>query len=433
MNHDRIARRTAHVAIAFGVVLCVTAATLADQPPPDGFEVVPYASGLTEPVALAFAPDGRLFVTEKGGRVRIVQDGVLLPGPFATVEVYTVNENGLLGIAIDPDFEDNHYVYVFASISNQQQQIIRFTDADGVGVDPFFVRESLPGTESVHAGGGLKFGPDGKLYFSIGDTGDKDLAQDLKSLAGKVMRINADGSTPSDNPFTTPTGSPRAIYAMGFRNPFRFCFAPDGRMFVMDVGSDDAPRREELNIIRAGDNAGWPLVEGRQAVRLFPSFVDPAIAYHEEGQAITGAVYYTGKQFPKEYRGNLFHLEYVLNRVFRVEFDGDSVVRHDVFYETSDAGPVDIVQAPDGSLVYSEIFTGRLMQIRYTKALPDDPNEPVDANTTDPNEVGADAADPGGATLGPPVCGFGAAPAAAMAFVCLGFARWRGCGALRNG
>lgn len=415
MMCDWLMTHRARTLLAVSAMVLGLATAAAEQPPPDGFEVVPYATGLVEPVALAFAPDGRLFVTEKAGKIRIVQDGVLQPEPFASVDVYTVNENGLLGIAIDPDFAQNHYVFVFASISQRQQHVIRFTEVDGVGADPFVVRDALPGSESVHSGGGLQFGPDGKLYFSIGDTGERALAQDLKSLAGKIMRINPDGSTPSDNPFTTPTGSPRAVYAIGFRNPFRFAFAPDGRMFVMDVGSDEGPRREEVNIIRAGDNAGWPLVEGKQSVRLFPDFVDPIIAYHEEGQAITGGVVYTGSQFPKKYRGNLFHLEFVLNRVFRVEVDGDALIRHELFYETTEAGPVDIVQAPDGSLVYSEIFTGRLMRIRYTKPLESDPIQPRDPNVpAEPNNP---------MMVQPPRCGFGLAPVALMTWFSLAFTR----------
>lgn len=390
MRNPPCTKTTTIIAAATLVWFACPNAARAQQDPPDGFEVVPYADGLLEPVSLAFMPDGRLLVTEKSGTVRVVVDGQLQPEPLATVDVYTVNENGLVGVAVDPDFEHNHYVYVFASISNQQQNIIRFTERGGIGTERYVIRENLPGTESVHAGGGLHFGPDGMLYFSIGDTGNKNLAQDLRSLAGKICRIRPDGTTPPDNPFKTPTGSPRAIYALGFRNPFRFTFAPDGRLFVMDVGSDDGQRREEINIIRAGDNAGWPLVEGQQLAPLFPTFVDPIVAYHDQGQAITGAAFYTGAQFPPEYRGNLFHLDFVLNRVFRLVLDGDKPVRDELFYEGSETGPVDLVQAPDGALMFSEIFTGRIMQIRYTRSIEPAPAD-APAGTND-GETGSDVA-----------------------------------------
>ncbi|RMF82197.1 MAG: hypothetical protein D6744_06245 [Planctomycetota bacterium] len=345
--------------------------TAAQQPPPDGFEVSVYAEGLVDPIALAVAPDGRVFFTEKTGRLRVIQDGVVQEPPFATIDVHSDNENGLLGLALDPHFADNGYVYVFASVSADEQQILRFTDAGGVGEERVVIRDHLPAGELVHSGGGLAFGPDGMLYFSVGDTGDAPLAQRMNSLAGKICRIHPDGRTPDDNPFTTPTGAPRAIYALGFRNPFRFTFAPDGRLFVMDVGSNGANRREEINIVRRGGNYGWPLVEGFQASPGDPTYSDPIIAYHEAGQAVTGAVVYTGEQFPRRYVGNLFHLEFVLNRIYRVVLDGDRVVRHEVFLE-GQGGLTDIVQDVDGSLLYCEHYGGRIMRIRCTAEKPDD-------------------------------------------------------------
>ncbi len=401
-------------------VAVLAAGPLRAETIPDGFALEVVAEGLAQPVALAYAPDGRLFVTEKNGHVRIVSpEGEVQTESFAEIEVYTVNENGLLGIALDPDFAENHYVYVFASISDVQQQIIRYTEVDGRGTDATFIREFLPGSESVHSGGCLKFGPDGKLYFSIGDTGERGLSQDLKTLAGKISRIEPDGATPRDNPFTTPTGSPRAVYALGFRNPFRFCFAPDGRMFVFDVGSDDAPRREEINIIRRGDNAGWPLAEGPALLPLVPNLVQPLVSYADKGSAITGGAYYTGTQFPAAYHGNLFHVEYVLHRIYRTVLDGDRLVSHELFWEGS-GGPVDLVQAPDGSLVFSELFTGRVMRLRYTAAVEAPPAG--DPAVQQPSESDPNEADPQMQPQ-PPRCGFGL-PVPALA-VCVGLGLFR--------
>lgn len=340
-----------------------TVGTAAAQLPP-GFRVRTVTAGLNAPVAMAHAADGRLFVTEKSGTIRVIVNDRLLDQPFAQLEVYDVNENGLVGITVDPDFERNGFVYVFAGISPTEQRIIRFTDQDNVGVDPLVIRDHLPGSPSVHVGGGLKIGPDRKMYFSIGDVGQPSLSQDLRWLSGKLCRINLDGTPCDDNPFTTPTGTPRAVFALGFRNPFRFCFAPDGRAFVLDVGSSREKRREEINIVRPGDNCGWPIVEGIQHSDENPDFVLPIFAYHEQGAAPTGPVYYTGGQFPEEYRGNLFHLDFVLHRVFRVVLDGEKVARHELFLQTI-GGPVDMLQASDGSLVFCEHFTGRVRRISY--------------------------------------------------------------------
>lgn len=401
--------RTVPRCILASVALCAPAAaqTTAESA---GFAVSTYASGLTEPVAIEFAPDGRLFVAELGGTVRIVRDGAVAWLPFAHVSVFHENENGLLGLALDPAFDANGYVYVFATVSRSEQQIIRFTDSGGLGVAKTVIRDKLPTRGAFHSGGGLKVGPDGKLYFSIGDNLVADNAQDLSTLAGKICRINLDGSTPADNPFVTPTGQPRAVFALGLRNPFRFCFAPDGRLFAMDVGSDGEGRREEINLIVAGSNYGWPLVEGRQPAPADPAFIDPIHDYHEGGAAPVGAVYYTGQQFPAEYSGNLFHLEYVLNRLYRAVLEGDRVVRHEVFYE-GEGGPVDLVQGPDGALYYTELQGGRIRRISYP---PNDRGLPAASTDVVAGETATGAAPAGS------LCGFGTLPA--LGFVSLALA-----------
>lgn len=330
-----------------------------------GFEIRLYAEGLTEPTAMDFAPDGRMFVAEKNGHIRIVDGGAVLEKPFATLNVHNLFESGLIGLVLDPDFEQNHYVYAFVTSSFDEQQILRYTEVDGVGTDPTVIRRNLPSGGTIHNGGDLEFGPDGKLYFSIGDNAVSDFAQDMSTLAGTICRIDVDGTTPADNPFTTPTGAPRASYAFGFRNPFRFCFAPDGRMFATDVGSFGAERREEINLVRAGNNYGWPLVEGTTDPQGVPQYTGPIFDYYDEGSSITGIVFYAGGQFPEEYSGNLFHLEYTINRVYRVVLDGDTVVRHTLFAEV-DGGPVDLVQGPDGCLYLCELVTGNIKQIYYT-------------------------------------------------------------------
>jgi len=331
----------------------------------EGFTVEEYATDLGSTTCLAFAPDGRLFVGDRNGTIHIVQQGLIRPTPFATIAVHDFFESGLLNIAVSPTFESDRFVYVFASVSPEEQNIIRFRVENNRGVDRTVIRDNLPSNGAFHNGGGMAFGPDGKLYFSIGDNGSPDNAQTLTTLAGKISRINPDGSTPEDNPFTTPTGGPRATFAYGFRNTFRFCFDESGRLFSTDVGSDGAQRREEINLVTRGGNYGWPLVEGfGDNATSADGMTDPLFAYAEEGSSPTAILSYAGNHFPTAYRGNLFQVEYARNRIFYMPLDGDRVRAQEVFV-TADGGAVDMVQGPDGALYYCELVGGRVMRIRY--------------------------------------------------------------------
>jgi len=346
----------------------------AQETVPQGFALETYAEGLDQPIALAFAPDGRLFVGEKGGAIRVVEDGALRAAPFATVEAHTLSECGLLGLALDPEFAQNGWVYCLVTVSPVEQQIIRFREVDGVGVKRTLIRGNLPTNGSNHNGGCLRFGPDGMLYFSIGDTGDPQSSQRMHTFAGKLCRIFPDGSVPLDNPFLTPTGAPRAVYALGFRNPFRFCFAPDGTLYVGDVGSSGPNRREEINRIEAGGNYGWPEVEGFGSASDAAAYLPPLVAYADEGASIAGCAVYAGGQYPAGFAGDLFHLDFVSQRLFRVEIEGTAATQ--TVFAQLDGGPVDLAVGPDGSLYYCALYTGQVKRLRSLAAAPnDDPDE----------------------------------------------------------
>ncbi|HPF41258.1 MAG TPA: PQQ-dependent sugar dehydrogenase [Phycisphaerae bacterium] len=360
---ERTRIRIGLVLAAF-VGLCGVSALGAAESAPSGFVVETFATGLNGPVAIAFAPDGRLFVGERSGGIRIVDRGRVLTDSFADIQVHDFFESGLLGLAVSPNFERDGFVYAFATVTPEEQEIVRYRYDGRVGVDRTVIKRSLPTGGAFHNGGGMAFGPDGMLYFSIGDNTQRDNAQSLNTLAGKISRITPDGDTPSDNPFTTPTGAPQAIWAMGFRNPFRFCFAPDGRLFSIDVGSDGFFRREEINLVARGANHGWPIVEGFSGdATSADAFTDPIYTYHEEGSAPCGIVCYSGENFPAEYAGNLFHVEYTLERIYRVTLNGDNVVSHELFVDAQ-GGPVDLTQGPDGALYYCELIGGRVMRVR---------------------------------------------------------------------
>jgi glucose/arabinose dehydrogenase len=203
------------------------------------------ATGLAFPTNLAFAPDGRVFFTEKDtGNVRILQGDRVLPEPFAALPVDGVGEKGLLGIALDPGFPDEPWVYIYYSDSTDgRNRLVRIRADANHGTERRTLLDLLPTVNGYHNGGDLAFGPDGKLYVVTGEAHEAERAQDPSDLGGKVLRMNADGSVPHDNPF----GAGNPVYAIGIRNSFGLCFDPgSGLLWETENGpsSDD-----EVNLI----------------------------------------------------------------------------------------------------------------------------------------------------------------------------------------
>jgi hypothetical protein len=238
-----------------GVVLVICALGLPSAPRaatvPAGFTETIAASGLASPTAMEFAPDGRLFVTEQGGRLRVIKNGVLLPAPFATLTVNASGERGLLGVTFDPNFATNNFVYVYytATTPNVHNRISRFTangDVAVAGSEVVILDLNPLSSATNHNGGAIHFGEDGKLYVAVGDNANGGNAQSLTNLLGKMLRLNPDGSIPTDNPFFgQATGVNRAIWALGLRNPFTFSIESiTGRMLINDVGQNTW---EEIN------------------------------------------------------------------------------------------------------------------------------------------------------------------------------------------
>lgn len=288
---------------------------------PTGFTETLFASGLVNPTAMAVAADGRVFVAEQGGTVRVVQNGVAQPAPFATLAVDSSGfETGLVGIAVDPNFAANGFVYVYYTVPGApaHNRVSRFTASGNTAVpgSEFVVLELDPLVGGkTHNGGALQFGADGKLYVAVGDNGNGATAQSLTTRFGKILRINADGTIPADNPTTidglgiVPDGPTRAIWAAGLRNPFTFAFGDSGEMFINDVGQG---LFEEVNAGEAGANYGWPATEGSFDPVAFPDFTNPVYAYGHndphpfDGKAIIGGVVSDSTAFPAEYSGDYF-------------------------------------------------------------------------------------------------------------------------------
>jgi glucose/arabinose dehydrogenase len=250
------------------------------------------SSNLSQMTGMAWAPDGsnRLFVTRKTGQIRIIQNGALVPTPFATVSVFTNSECGLIGIAFDPSFATNGHVYVFATVSSSEQRIIRFTASGNTGTNPTIIIPNLPTQGQNHDGGGVGIGPDGKLYWSIGDLGNgTGVDADLTSLAAKVGRANRDGTLPADNPFNDGAGPNNDfIWARGVRNPFTFTFQPGtGKHWINVVGTS----YEQVFVVGRGDHAGYNDFENNQPA----GYLTPVIKYRTNGTdsrtiAASGAV-----------------------------------------------------------------------------------------------------------------------------------------------
>jgi len=241
---------------------------------PPGFVEVTTA-GLTSPTALAVAPDGRIFVAQQGGSLRVIKHGALLPSPFVSLSVDSTGERGLLGVAFDPDFVRNQYVYVYSttSVAPIHNRVSRFTASGDValaGSEQVIFELDPLSTRTNHNGGALHFAPDGTLFIASGENGSGPNAQSLANVLGKILRINADGSIPTDNPFWgTAAGSNRAIWALGLRNPYTFAFQPGtGRIFINDVGE---VTWEEVNEGVRGANYGWPDTEGPTSDARFRS------------------------------------------------------------------------------------------------------------------------------------------------------------------
>jgi glucose/arabinose dehydrogenase len=378
MSSERILRRL--LGLVLSAIVCVLASCAGQSAVeevgeleqaatvPTGFTDETLITGLSNPTAMAFAPDGRLFICQQGGQLRVYKNGALLSTPFLSVAVNSSGERGLLGIAFDPNFATNNFVYVYYTATTPaiHNRISRFTangDVAVAGSEVVLMDLENLSSATNHNGGAMHFGPDGKLYIAVGENANRNNASSLANRLGKMLRINADGTIPTDNPFFgTATGANRSIWALGLRNPFTFAFQRGTtRMFINDVGESTW---EEINDGIAGSNYGWPTTEGPTTN---PSFRSPLFSYghgggSSTGCAITGGTFYnpTTVQFPSAYVGKYFFADYCSNwiRVF------DPVAGTAQSFASAVSAPVDLKVGSDGLLYYLARGAGAVGRIR---------------------------------------------------------------------
>jgi len=330
-----------------------------------------WVAGLSSATAFAQAVDGRIFVAEQGGAIRVIKNGALLATPFATVTVDSTGERGLIGIALHPDFAINGFLYIYSTrtTGGAHNRISRFTatgDVAAAGSELALV--DLPNLSGAtnHNGGGMHFGSDGKLYVGVGENANAAQAQDLATPFGKLLRFNEDGSIPTDNPFyATQSGLARAVWAYGLRNPFTFAVQPGtGKIHINDVGQDTW---EEIDLGVAGANYGWPSSEGPSNV--VAGITAPLFAYkHSDtsppgagpggfltGFAIAGGAFYpTGGPFPTGYRDQYYFADFGSKFVGRLDSANGNAAYS---FARLSGSPVDLMVGLDGA-VYVLTRTG---------------------------------------------------------------------------
>jgi putative heme-binding domain-containing protein len=321
---------------------------------PHGFTWARVGTGITGATAMVVAPDGRVFVCEQTGALRIVKGGRLLDTPFLTVQVDSTWERGLIGVTLDPDFARHNFVYVtyVALKPYPHHRVSRFTARGDVAVasSELILLEGDDQTKlggqipAGHQGGAIHFGNDGKLYLALGEQTAGAPSQAMDSLLGKLLRINPDGSIPEDNPFYRKThGKYRAIWALGLRNPFTFAVqAETGRILINDVGQTTW---EEIDEGFPGANYGWPASEGPTVDARFRGPI-----HHYPVASIAGGAFCPRSayhNFPASFRGRYFFADFVKGWIKVLDPEHPQKVET---FATGLARPVDLRFAPDGSL-----------------------------------------------------------------------------------
>ena len=322
-------------------VLSLIPTAFAQEYPELGITVETVADNLTIPWSIDWLPDGSIIFTERNGNLRIIQDNVLQE-PLLSLGVGGV-EGGLLGVAVDPDFENNNYIYLYYTYNeflSTINKVVRYQIDGGKITEDKILLDGIPGGP-FHDGGRIQFGPDGKLYVTTGEAGNPDLSQDMNSLGGKILRINSDGTIPEDNPWDD---SP--IYSIGHRNPQGIDWDRYGNLVATEHGPSGwrGSAHDEINLIVAGKNYGWPDIIGSETK---DGLEVPVLHSGDDTWAPSGSEFYDGDKIP-QWDGKYFVATLKGNHLHMIEFENNQVISHEKLFQDDFGRLRDVATGPDG-------------------------------------------------------------------------------------
>lgn len=343
-------------------VFATTPFAFAEEFPDLGVKVQTVADNLTIPWSIDWLPNGDAIFTERNGNLRIIQNGELQDIPLLSLSVAGV-EGGMLGVSVDPDFAENNFIYLYYTYNeffSTQNKLVRYHYNGGTLAEDRVLLDGIPGGP-FHDGGRIQFGPDGKLYITTGDAGDPNLSQDLNSLAGKILRINSDGTIPGDNPWS---GSP--IYSIGHRNPQGIDWDGDGNLVATEHGPSGwrGVAHDELNLIIPGSNYGWPDVIGDEVLE---GALNPILHTGYDTWAPSGGEFYNGDKIP-QWTGKYFVATLRGAHLHMVDFDleNNKVISNEKLFQDDFGRLRDVQTGPDGYLyILTSNKDGRGFPDRY--------------------------------------------------------------------
>ncbi|HLM62380.1 MAG TPA: PQQ-dependent sugar dehydrogenase, partial [Pyrinomonadaceae bacterium] len=310
--------------------------------------------------SIVFAPDGRMFFTERPGRVRVFENGKLRVAPFFVVpDVELFGESGLMGMTLHPNFSENRFLYLAYAYQvggKQNVKVVRYRETGETLTEPKTIVELIPASR-YHAGTRLGFGPDGKLYITTGDATNQSQAQKLNTLGGKTLRLNDDGTIPADNPFVNQKNARPEIWTYGHRNAQGMDWQPEtGLMFQTEHGPSlidgvslfKRSGGDEVNVVERGKNYGWAEISHK----MKRTGMETAIAQYSPAVAPASGMFYRGNLFP-EYKNNFFFGALKGEAIIRLVLDGRRVVSQEKMFVKTYGRIREIAEAPDSSIYFS--------------------------------------------------------------------------------